>query len=179
MLNKSEKGITLISLIVYVIVMLIVMTIIGTITSFFYSNVNEQYKESQDENSETILDMYLTNDLKNDELIITPNEETKSIEGYECITIEYKDGKTVIYTITENGIYRDKVKIYNKEKDTKFVFRLTNVVPKNSVINEKQELKIVKIIDTENGEESTFKTYTVNVKPKAVYPTVAPTALSN
>ena len=73
---KSQKGITLISLIVYVIVMLVVVSIIGTITSYFYSNVNKEYQESKNENNEDILDMYLVNDLKNKQVEIKTAELT-------------------------------------------------------------------------------------------------------
>ena len=37
---KSEKGITLVSLLVYVIAMLIAITIITVITGYFYKNID-------------------------------------------------------------------------------------------------------------------------------------------
>ena len=36
---KSEKGITLISIMIYIVVMLIVVVIVGSINMFFYNNV--------------------------------------------------------------------------------------------------------------------------------------------
>ena len=38
---KSQKGITLISLTVYVIVMAIVVGVVAIISTFFYSNIND------------------------------------------------------------------------------------------------------------------------------------------
>lgn len=37
---KSEKGITLVSVIIYVIAMLIIVTVVSVITSYFYKNIN-------------------------------------------------------------------------------------------------------------------------------------------
>ena len=38
---KSQKGITLISLTIYVIVMAAVIGVVGIISTFFYSNMND------------------------------------------------------------------------------------------------------------------------------------------
>ena len=121
MLNKlkSQKGITLISLIVYVIVMLIVVTIIGTISSYFYSNVNKQYQESKDINGESTLDMYLTNDLKNEKINIEIEPE-----GSSQIRLTYTDNSYVVYTITNDGIYRNNVKIYNIDDEYTWKFTI-------------------------------------------------------
>lgn len=174
---KSQKGITLISLIVYVIVMLIVVTIVGTITSYFYANVNQQYQESRDENKENTLDMYLESDLKNKEILIkTENLEDVPDEGSRNINLIYENASSVIYTIVidENNndegnysaIYRNAVKIYEIEEGNDMIFKLKQVEPNNgSIINEKMELQLLK-----NGEN--FKAYTINVKTKAVYETV-------
>lgn len=176
---KNQKGITLISLIVYVIVMLVVVATVGTITSYFYANVNKQYEESKDESSDTVLDMYLANDLKNKKISvknadledIEVNAEKESV-SLDIINLEYEDGTIITYTIVDrNGIYRNAVKIYNiKETDENILrFRLKYAEPNNgSIINEKQELEILK-------NDVPFKIYTINTKSKAVYPTPTPT----
>lgn len=174
---KNQKGITLISLIVYVIVMLMVVTIVGTITSYFYANVNTQYEESKDEDGETTLDMYLTNDLKNKEIEIKTGElEKVPTEGTKTINLIYNDKTSIIYTITNNGIYRNAVKVYNI-KDTEMIFTVGNVFTStsDSIIYEKQELKIEKIVEGQE-ENDIFKSYIVNVETKAVYETPTPTA---
>ena len=44
--NKKEKGVTLISLTIYVVVMVLVIALIAVITSFFYNNVINIDKEA-------------------------------------------------------------------------------------------------------------------------------------
>jgi len=152
---KSTKGITLISLVIYVIVMLIVVTIIGSISSFFYSNVNEEYK--QEDSNEVTLEMYLTNDLKN-----------KKVEAIEVksnyFNAIFDDETYILYTITDDGIYRNRVKVYNIKEEDNFEFSIQNISPENSLIYEKQELILLK-------NEQTFKSYTINKETKVVYPT--------
>ena len=169
---KSEKGITLISLIVYVIVMLVVITIIGTITSYFYANVNTQYEDSKDENGETTLDMYLNSDLKNKKIILeTGNSEENLEEGTKTIKLIYEDNSVIAYTITDDGIYRNAVKIYNID-NSDIVFSLGEIISStnNNVIYEKQELKLEKISE-ETGKREVFKSYIINIETKAIYPT--------
>lgn len=148
---KNQKGITLVSLIVYVIAMLSVVTIVGTITSYFYSNVNDQYNESKNEDEETTLNMYLTNDLKNKKMTIDISNDNSKI------SLEYSDGTHIEYTITNYGIYRDKVKIYNITDESKMRFELGEIKKDEIGINRKQEIQIVK-------NDNIFKSYIVNVK---------------
>ena len=148
---KNQKGITLVSLIIYVIAMLSVVTIVGTITSYFYSNVNEQYSESKKEDNETTLNMYLTNDLKNKKMTIELTSNKSKMR------LDYSDGTHIEYTITEYGIYRNKVKIYNITDESKMSFKLEEIKKDEIGINKKQEIQILK-------NDNIFKSYIVNVK---------------
>jgi len=166
---KSQKGITLISLIVYVIVMLVVVTIIGTITSYFYANVNDVYQESKNENTEDILDMYLINDLKNKQVQIKTGELENVESDSKTINLIYNDKTSVIYTIADNnGIYRNSVKLYDLDSDD-MVFTVGDIFAstEGSILHEKQELKIEKKI--QDKENEIFKSYTVNVKTRLIY----------
>lgn len=170
---KSEKGITLISLIVYITVMLIVVTIVGTVTSYFYANVNDAYKESKDENGEATLDMYLTKDLKNKKIIIDIAEPVESEKDIKKTTnLQYENGEIVTYTIVidklndnqnQSGIYRNAVKIYNIAEGQDMSFKIVNVSPTGSVINEKVELQLL------TKDNKIFKSHIVNVETKVVY----------
>lgn len=160
---KSEKGITLISLIVYIIVMLIVVTIIGTITSYFYSNVNNEYIESKEAYKESTLDMYLINDLKNREIYLTDVSGNKLLEHDEIvesdtIKIIYNDNSNIIYALTEDGVYRNLSKIYNKDDSYDLKFRITNIVETS---NTKKKIELIK---TQNGIDEILKTYSIIAK---------------
>ena len=99
---KSEKGITLISLTVYIIVLSLVVGIMGTISNFFYGNLNivkdtAKYSSEFDKfNSSIIADVKLNKHVQVD-------SENK--------TIIFGDGTTYKYNPMDEGIYRGKNKI--------------------------------------------------------------------
>ena len=60
---KSEKGITLISLVIYLIAMVIVITIIASVSGYFYKNINIE-NETQDINLQySRFNSYFTEDI--------------------------------------------------------------------------------------------------------------------
>lgn len=99
---KSEKGITLMTLIIYIIVMCLVLSMLAIISDLFYANkdyITENAKYMAEYNK---FSMYFIEDVKNnkDILTITSNE------------IVFEDGTTYNYKASpDNSIYRDKVKI--------------------------------------------------------------------
>lgn len=60
---KSNKGITLISLIIYIIVLLMVMGLISTFTRYFYHNVNEITLSDNTESEYSKFTSFFTSDL--------------------------------------------------------------------------------------------------------------------
>ena len=99
---KEEKGITLLSLIIYVIVLTLVTAMLATISNMFFSNtkyITENGKYISEFNK---FNMYFIEDVKKNKTIdtITNNE------------IIFEDGTTYTYQGGEdNSIYRNKVKI--------------------------------------------------------------------
>ena len=99
---KSEKGITLISLTVYIIVLSLVVGIMGTISNFFYGNLNivkdtAKYSSEFDKfNNSIIADVKLNKHVQVD-------SENK--------TIIFENGTTYKYNAEDEGIYRGKNKI--------------------------------------------------------------------
>ena len=67
---KEEKGITLISLIVYVILMSLVISAISSITASFYTNINEFDNESESAVAFSKFNMYFINDIKKENMTI-------------------------------------------------------------------------------------------------------------
>lgn len=104
---KSEKGITLTSLVIYVIGITIIFAVIANLTIYF--NKNSRTIEYTTNNSAQItrLNQYLINDTKKENAQIT--------EANENIIIIQANGETIKYTYDKNskGIYRNKVKIAN------------------------------------------------------------------
>ena len=99
---KSEKGITLISLIVYIIVLSITMGIITSISSFFYDNIfiindSAKYASVFDK-----LNNFIVTDVKNYKKVNVDSESN---------TIIFEDGTTYVYNQSDKGIYRGKVKV--------------------------------------------------------------------
>lgn len=113
---KKEKGVTLISLIVYVILMTFVVAGISAITTTFYTNVNDMDKSSESSVSFSKFNMYFINDIKSENVRIVDSTSTSVV-----LSFKGNNGaqQTVTYKAQGDGLYRDKVKIFNKLKDIK------------------------------------------------------------
>ena len=99
---NSEKGITLLSLSVYIIVMLIVVGIVATISSFFNENLKIVRDTAKYSCEFDKINTSLISDVKNNKHVNVPNDKK---------TIIFEDGTTYRYNATDDGIYRGKAKI--------------------------------------------------------------------
>lgn len=117
----NDKGITLISLIIYVIGMTIVVAIISVVTAFFYKNIN--VKEINDS---TILQYSKFSSIFLDEI----NKENNRI--IDCKTYQENDNK-ISYIIFSSGnqytykgenksIYKNKIRICTEIEDCYFEY---------------------------------------------------------
>ena len=105
---KSEKGITLTSLVIYIIVFMIILTIMTTISSHFYENVSK-IKDSQRYISEyNKFSMFFIIDVKR-------NTDITSINSYR---VEFADG--TVYMYKNNSIYRNDEQIAKYVKEFSF-----------------------------------------------------------
>ena len=87
---KSEKGVTLISVTIYVIVMTLLVAIISVITNYFYKNVELNSKQEEINNQYTKFISYFTEEVN--------KENNKILE----INTEYSDlGNKISYIIFE------------------------------------------------------------------------------
>lgn len=96
---KSEKGITLTYLIIYIILLILVVSTLSIVSTHFYSNTkylmdNGKYVSEFDK-----FNMYFIEDVKN-------NKETYSVDTNKIV---FEDG--TIYTYSEKSIYRNKVEL--------------------------------------------------------------------
>ena len=111
---KSNKGITLISLVIYLIVLTIIMTIILVITIYFQRNTNVLQENTNSSKYLTRFNMYLENDLKDVQNIKIEGSKLKITKMNEEIIYTY------INSESDKGIYRNKVKICDDVKNATF-----------------------------------------------------------
>ena len=93
---KSQKGVTLIALVIYVIVLTIVVSILAMISSFFFSNVNFVKEQANYAPEFNKFNMFFIQDVKNNKnLKITGN------------AVKFEDGTEYIFNLDQKAIYRN------------------------------------------------------------------------
>ena len=122
---KAEKGITMMSLMIYVISMVLVIGIISTITSFFYTNVMNLDDEGSNIAEITKFNMYFLQEVKN-----FNNEVTKQTDK----SITFSTGNT--FTFQDNAIYLNNIRICDGVKNCSIK------------INETSSKKIIEVLLT-------------------------------
>lgn len=109
---KSERGITLTSLIIYVVITTIAVTAIAAFSSFFVSNMNEVKEQEKYAPEFNKFSMFFIGDVKNNKTAeVTTNQVT------------FEDGTIYQYRQSEKAVYRNSTKI--TEKVDSFSFSLT------------------------------------------------------
>lgn len=93
---KSQNGVTLIALVIYVIVLTIVVSILAMISSFFFSNVNFVKEQANYAPEFNKFNMFFIQDVKqNKNLTITDN------------VVRFEDGTEYIFNLDQKAIYRN------------------------------------------------------------------------
>lgn len=108
---KSEKGITLTSLVIYVISIAIIMSIVATITVYFNKNIKEIRSNANNSNTITRVNEYMLNDVKN-------STSADISQDGKTLTFNLKNGNQIKYYIKTKGIYREKVKLCSNIDNT-------------------------------------------------------------
>ncbi len=104
---KSQKGVSLISLTVYIIVFTIVIGVIANITKFFYRNL-----EDSNENLDPILEYTSFNTFFSDEVNHKGIEVLETgIEENGQNYIVFSNGVQYTFSTKNEAIYKNKVKI--------------------------------------------------------------------
>lgn len=137
---RTEKGITLTSLIIYIILLIFIVSILSAISNYFYANtsyITEMGKYVSEFNK---FNMYFVEDVKN-------NSDIYSIDNTKIV---FADG--TIYTYANGAIYRNKVEICNNIHGCAFEKReetdTNNFVKK--ILNVKLIIKGSKIFESQN-----------------------------
>ncbi len=99
---QSEKGVTLISLTIYIIVFTIVIAVIGVVTGAFTKNIQKTNFFTDPLTEYTAFNSYFSEDVNH-----------KGIKILECRKdyVVFDNGIQYTYIPENKGVYRDKVKI--------------------------------------------------------------------
>lgn len=142
---KASKGITLISLIMYIIGLCITLGILSVVTNMFYKNTDYLINNSKNVSEYNKFAMYFIEDVKKNKTA----QITENKDGKEII---FEDGTTYTYvTNSDFSIYRNKVKICNRIGFCKFTKREETVNDvKKTIINVHIAIKANGIFETTN-----------------------------
>lgn len=103
---KQEKGITLISLTIYIITMAIVIAVLAIITTFFYKNMSDAGKDMDPITEYTTFNSYFSEEINHNNIKVL---ECSSNNGQNYIVFSNQVQYT--YVPENKAIYRNQVKI--------------------------------------------------------------------
>ena len=105
---KSEKGITLIVLSIYIIVFSIIIVLLANLSSYIYSNIENINDSSVDISEINKFNMYFISDIKTNN---QADVKTLSDNNQNTIQIIFQDGDVYSYVEDEKSIYKNEQKI--------------------------------------------------------------------
>ena len=144
---KSDKGITLTSLVIYVIVLMIVIGLMSNFLGYIYKNTNKiTIKENYEEQYTRFLS-YLISDTNSDQLYFV---KTDSENKY--LILKYKDGSQHQYAYSDKNIYYlnvsettpKKILLCSNVTDLTMAYS-TNILQVNMTINGRNYEKKINI----------------------------------
>ena len=123
---KSEKGITLVSIIIYVLAMVIVVAVITVITTYFYRNVDINNEDYEINSQYTKFNSFFLDEInrKNNKIIEvgTINKNTDQEQHY----IAFSSGNQYTYIKKNKSIYKNNVKIAKYINRCEFTRKIKN-----------------------------------------------------
>lgn len=141
---KSEKGVTLVSLIIYVIAMLITVTVVTIVTSYFYKNVDIEPEKYTYFSEFTKVESYFA-----DEVNREGNRVLKADNESEQHYVAFSSGNQYTFVEENKALYQNNVKIANDILECNF---------EESIKNGKDAIKVkIKIQDKEKELEYVLK----------------------
>jgi len=109
---KSEKGITVTSIMIYIIALTVVVILIGRLTTYFYKNVHEVSISTGADAEYTKFNSYFTDEI---------NLEGNTIDLCQKDIIAFSKNETQ-YRFQNGSIYRNKVKIAKNVETCEFFY---------------------------------------------------------
>lgn len=155
---KSKRGVTLMSLTVYIMLMLIVIAILATVRANFQSNIKEISKEGTEVLEINKFNMYFLQEVK---------KQGNEINAISEDRIEFKTGNKYIFDSDDNIIYlNENIKIAQDIETCIFSFKQENgktiinvtIKAKNSDVQVKEYVltneKLIEIYEDESDYTS-------------------------
>ena len=98
---KSNKGVTLTSLVIYVVGLVIIVGLMSTFNGYFNKNLNEVVikQNSQEQYSKFL--SYLTKDVNSENLIYVKS----GVNSQDCIIFKFNNGEEHQYIYQNDSIY--------------------------------------------------------------------------
>ena len=129
---KSQNGVTLSSLIIYVIAMSIVVATIATLTNYFYGNINGISNRTAASKEYTEFNSYFINEVNNKENFVL----TEQMNTQNDTKIVFSSGNQFLFV--GNAIYFNKTKICKEVTSCRFSYDSeTNIITVTIQINGK------------------------------------------
>ena len=110
---KSQKGVTLISLTIYIIVMVILVAIITTLTTYFYKNVEASSEQDDINKQYTKFLNYFSEEINKEDNEIIEISEDKTY-------VIFSSGNQYTFVEENNAIYQGMIKIVSNIEKCKF-----------------------------------------------------------
>lgn len=126
---RTQKGITLISLIIYVIAMLFTIAIISVMTSYFYKNIQIPNEEYSSLNEYTKFNSYFSEEVNKEnnkviEIVSYSNDDEKNKDKQRYVVFSSNNQYT--YIPENKAIYQNNVKIANGIEKCEFNYKIQN-----------------------------------------------------
>lgn len=119
---KSEKGITLISLTIYVIAMTIVVGVVAIISTFFYSNMMDSSQDIDPITEYTKFNSFFSDEVNHSNIKVLECSTTTDGQNY----IVFDNGIQYTFIPENKGIYRNQVKIASGVDNCTFTRNIKN-----------------------------------------------------
>lgn len=132
---KSQNGVTLISVIIYIIAILIILSIIAVINTFFYSNIKSMTQQLNPITEISKFNTFITDEINRENIKILECEENY---------IVFDNGVQYTFVVENKGLYRNQVKICEGVELCEFTNTIANgknvVNIKIKIGNKEQEI---------------------------------------
>lgn len=127
---KSQKGISLISLTIYLIAMSIVIAIIAVISTYFYKNTNSLLDNINPLAEYTKFNTFFSDEVNHNNIKIleckTNYKNGDDSQGIENSYVAFDNGVQYMYIKENKGIYRNQVKICENVENCTFERKIKN-----------------------------------------------------
>lgn len=109
---KSNRGVTVTSLVIYIICLTIVISWMGVISNHFYQSINESTIRGNDDEQYSRFLAYLTKDVNSDNLIYVKAEN----DGGDNIIFKFDNQVEHQYILSDGAIYYINIENNNEKK---------------------------------------------------------------